>query len=216
MPLAPPSSPQIFHIVHHDRLASIIASQGLFCDSVIKQHSVAGSTIGMGGIKDDRLALPVHCHAGTNVGDYVPFYFCPRSVMLFLLHKGNHPNLAYKGGQGPIVHLEASFNEAVAWAEQQGRRWAFTASNAAARYTQFYNDRGELGRINWDAVVSNQWRDSAIKEGKQAEFLVHHSFPWTLFRRIGVSSQGVYSQVASIISQAAHKPRIEIKQDWYY
>jgi len=212
----PPTSPQIFHIVHYDRLPSILASNALFCDSVIQQHVVSGSTIGMGSIKSDRLNLPVHCHPGTMVGDFVPFYFCPRSVMLYLLHRSNHPELAYKGGQGPIVHLEARFDEAVAWAQETGKEWAFTASNAAARYTQFYRDRKDLSRINWDAVRANLWRDAAIKEGKQAEFLVRHSFPWSLFRRIGVSSQGVYSQVASIISNAAHKPRIEIKTDWYY
>jgi ssDNA thymidine ADP-ribosyltransferase, DarT len=27
------------------------------------------------------------------VGEYVPFYFCPRSITLFLLHKGNHVDL---------------------------------------------------------------------------------------------------------------------------
>jgi ssDNA thymidine ADP-ribosyltransferase, DarT len=34
----------------------------------------------MSTIKQRRLALPVTCHANDHVGDYVPFYFCPRST----------------------------------------------------------------------------------------------------------------------------------------
>ncbi len=52
--------------------------------------------------------MEVKCHPGTKVGEYVPFYFCPRSVMLYILYMGNHPELGYRGGQAPIVHLSAS------------------------------------------------------------------------------------------------------------
>jgi hypothetical protein len=55
----------------------------------------------MTAIKRRRLGLPLPCHAGDRVADYVPFYFCPRSVMLYLIHRGNHPELTYQGGQSP-------------------------------------------------------------------------------------------------------------------
>jgi hypothetical protein len=212
----PPSSPQIFHIVHYDKLPSIIEAGGLLCDSRIQQQPVAGTTIGMGDLKRDRLALPVGCHPGTCVGDYVPFYFCPRSLMLYVISRANHEKLAYRGGQRPIVHLEARFKDAVDWAEENRCDWAFTASNAAARYTRFYNNRDDLDQINWDAVRNNSWSDPAVREGKQAEFLMHGFFPWELVTRIAVYSQGVYGDVMSILASAAHKPRVEIKQDWYY
>ncbi len=36
-------------------------------------------------IKRRRLfEIDVQCHPDTMVGDYVPFYFCPRSIMLFI------------------------------------------------------------------------------------------------------------------------------------
>ena len=66
---------------------------------------------------------------GTTVGQYVPFYFCPRSIMLYLLHMGNHPELTYRGGQGPIVHLQATIQPSCEWADAEGLRWAFTLSN---------------------------------------------------------------------------------------
>lgn len=211
----PPAHPHIFHIVHVDRLGSI-ATTGLRSDASIRATAPAGTTIGMGTIKDRRLALPVSCHPGTYVGEYVPFYFCSRSIMLYVIHCANHPELTYRGGQGPIVHLEADLNEVIAWADQQGWRWAFTPSNAGARYCPSFKEIGDLAQIDWHAVEARQWTPAAIKEAKQAEFLMHNSFPWHLVRRIGVQSPATYAQVVAALAGAAHKPKVEIKPDWYY
>ena len=66
--------------------------------------------VGMGKIKTRRLGLPVKCLDGVMVGDCVPFYFGPRSVMLYLIHMRN-PELTYRDGQGPILHLSISLLE---------------------------------------------------------------------------------------------------------
>jgi len=66
------------------------------------------------------------------VGQYVPFYFCPRSVMLYILHMGNNPGLTYHGGQSPIVHLQADLGTVLDWVETEDRRWAFSKGNAGA------------------------------------------------------------------------------------
>jgi hypothetical protein len=210
-----PAQPKIYHIVHVDNLASIVADGGLWSDAVMVQRR-GGTIIGMGGIKRRRLGLPVSCHTGLNVGDCVPFYFCSRSIMLYVIHCANHPELAYRGGQQPIVHLEADLRQVVQWAEANGRCWAFSLSNAGAVYTQFRAGLDQLGEINWDAVAATDFRPADIKEAKQAEFLVQQSFPWHLVERVGVHSQGIVQQVSDAMRGAAHRPTIEIKRDWYY
>lgn len=219
--MPPPAAPKIYHIVHVDRLPSIIAEGGLLCDAEIVQRQAAnpangmGTTIGMGSIKERRLTrLTLTSHPGLFVGQCVPFYFCPRSIMLYLIHCANHEELTYRGGQGPIIHLEADLGETVAWAEANNRRWAFTLSNAGAYYFEDRADLAQLGEIDWDAVQARDWRGK--KEGKQAEFLVEQSFPWDLVSRIGVKSQQVYGQVRAALQAAAHKPHVEIRPDWYY
>ena len=210
-----PADPKIYHIVHVDRLPSIIADGWLWCDAEIVRRSPPGTTIGMNSIKERRLnELTLTSHPDLHVGDCVPFYFCPRSIMLYLIHQANHPELVYRGGQGPIVHLEADLRQTVAWAEARGRRWAFTLSNAGARYFEDRCDLAQLGEIDWNAVQATDWRQ--CKEGKQAEFLIERQFPWELVSRIGVLSQQVYDQVATVLQAAVHKPRIEIRPDWYY
>jgi hypothetical protein len=212
----PPVQPKVYHIVHVDRLASIVADGGLWSDAVIVQRQGNGTTIGMGSIKKRRLRLPITCHNGTHVGEYVPFYFCSRSIMLYVIHRANHPELAYRGGQEPIVHLEADLHRVIDWANRAGRRWAFSLSNAGAVYTQFRAEAGQLYEVNWPAVAATDFRPADIKEGKQAEFLVHEFFPWELVERIGVISQGVATQVVNAMRGAGHRPPVEIRRDWYY
>ena len=102
-----PAKPKIYHIVHVDRLPLIVSDGFIWSDAEVMKRGCAGTTIGMSRIKAHRLKeLTLDCHPGLYVGSCAPFYFCPRSVMLYLIHKRNE-ELAYKGGQEPIVHLEA-------------------------------------------------------------------------------------------------------------
>jgi len=212
----PPANPKIYHIVHMDKLAPIIAAGHLLSDAVISRRPVAGTTIGMSSIKGRRMTLPVPCHEGTCVGDYVPFYFCPRCIMLYVIHCANHPELAYRGGQEPIIHLQADLHGAIAWANANGHSWAFSLSNAGATYTQFRSNLANLDEVNWPAIAARDFRPADVKEGKQAEFLMHEFFPWELVERIGVISKGIGQQVATIIERAAHRPPIEFMRNWYY
>ncbi|MWV18251.1 DUF4433 domain-containing protein [Pseudomonas sp. L-22-4S-12] len=211
--MAVPAQPKIYHICHVDRLPSIIASAGLLSDAVLLNQALPGTTIGMNHIKQRRLQLGLDSHPGLHVGECVPFYFCPRSVMLFLISR-QHQDLAYKGGQGPIVHLEADLHATVQWANAQARRWAFTLSNAGSYYFEDRADVARLHEINWDAVAARIW--SSCKEQKQAEFLLEQSFPWHLIERIGVQSRQIYTQVANVLPAQGHRPTVELRPEWYY
>lgn len=212
----PPARPKIYHITHVDNLPSILADGGLLSDALMLERDGPKASIGMPGIKQRRLQLPVKCHPDDKVGEYVPFYFCPRSIMLYLIYMANHQNLAYRDGQGPIVHLEADLNEAIAWADAEGIPMAFTLSNAAGAYAEFRDDPKQLAEINWQAITETDFRDPEIKEGKQAEFLVRDFFPWALVRRIGVQSGTLHSRVLRAIAGAAHRPSVEVLPGWYY
>lgn len=210
-----PQNPSIYHIVHVDRLPSIIEKGGLLCDSQVQKQSLPGSTIGMTNIKHRRLyELTLNSYPDLHVGDCVPFYFCPRAVMLYLIYMGNYPELSYRGGQESIIHLTSNLLDAVHWADHHSRRWAFTTSNAGAKYFQDYNILEKLDKIDWNAVNARDWKD--CKEGKQAEFLFERFFPWELVSKIGVCSSNVESRVQSALRYAGHKPFVEVKPDWYY
>ncbi len=206
--------PKIYHITPLENLQAMIQTGWLFSDAHMVAQGIQNTNIGMSEIKQRRLGLPIAGLEGICVGACVPFYFCPRSIMLYILHCRNHPSITYRGGQENIIHLEADLLEVVQYAQQHGQPWAFSLSNAGAVYTEFRTDWQHLSEINWQAVEASDFRSSEIKEGKQAEFLLHGAFPWSLVRRIGVKSNLVKSQVQELLG--AHQPLLEWTPNWYY
>ena len=212
----PPDNPKIYHITHVDNLSGIVADGCIWSDVERLDQELNTELVGLTDIKQARLTKPVPCCPGTTVGQYTPFYLCPRSVMLYILHMDNYPGLTYHEGQRPIVHIEADMRAAVLWAKQRGRIWAFTDVNARASYANFFKDLGDLGRINWEAVQSRSFRDADVKDGKQAEFLMHESFPWELVERIGVVDSQIKARAEEAIDAADHKPLVNVEREWYY
>lgn len=209
-----PANPKIYHIVHVDRLDSILTDGRLWSDEQAIARQCAGTTIGMSDIKARRLRTKLESHPTLAVGQCVPFYFCPRSVMLYLLHMGNHPGVTYQDGQRPLITLEADLRETVEWAEDRNRRWAFTLTNAGSTYFEDRSDIDRLDEIDWPAVAARDWR--SCKEGKQAEFLLERSFPWDLVRRIGTCSTKIAQRIANSFDDDDHRPPVEIRREWYY
>jgi hypothetical protein len=212
-----PDRPKIYHITHLDNLAKIIRDGVIWSDAERIRRGLDCEVVGMNEIKRRRLEeIEVDCNPGTMVGQYVPFYFCPRSVMLYILHMGNSPGLTYHGGQGPIVHLRADLSAVLEWAEAEGRRWAFSKGNAGAYYAEFFNESEELDELNWGYISRTDWRDPDVKEAKQAELLIEGSFPWDLVETIGVIDRAREQQVTNVVRNATHQPRIAVERSWYY
>ncbi len=213
----PPAHPKLYHITHVDNLGTIAADGELQCDAAIIARGGPPQAIGMSGIKRRRVEeLEVTCHPGTKVGGYVPFYFCPRSVMLYVIYCANHPELTYRVGQEPIVHLEADAHAVIQWAEQSGTRWAFSLSNAGAYYTEFRSRVEELDQLDWQAIAATDFGPAEVKERKQAEFLVHGRFPFGLIERVGVCSATVRARAAVALAGAGRQPLVEVRREWYF
>jgi hypothetical protein len=214
----PPIHPKIFHITHIDNLASIANSGVIEADSLRVGQGSGQTSIGMTEIKQRRmLEIDVHCHPETKVGEYVPFYFCPRSIMLYILYMGNHKDIGhYQGGQEPILHLQVDVESAIKWMDREGLRWAFSDRNAGSYYADFFKKSDDLVHIDWEAVASTDFRHPRIKDGKQAEFLIHDTCPWHFVEKIGVLNKKIYQQVNTILRKSRHKPLVAIEKKWYY
>ncbi len=211
-----PPTAKIYHIVHVDRLPSILDSGGLFSDSRMRAEGCGGTTIGMGDLKAIRLNKPVDVYPLTRVGDYVPFYFCSRSVMLYVIYRANHPALQYRGGQRPIVHLEVDLSRALEWAEESGVNWAVSLGNATAGFAEFRNDRDGLNELQWDLMPNAYFTDPQVKDAKQSEALFYDFFPWQLVERVGAIDAATATRVAQIVQDNPHRPVVQAMRQWYY
>ena len=148
--------------------------------------------------------------AGGVLGDYVPFNFCPRSVMLYAIHQGRVQG--YDGGQGNVVHLVSS-TEIVAGT---GARFVFTDRHAEPPEAEYFTDLTDLDQLPWDISESSTWGGNKRRPFKQAEFLVRDQFPWTGVREIGVMTPMIRARVEEMVAKAQHEPEVQVHPEWYY
>lgn len=204
------NNPAIYHITRVDNLLNILREGGLWCDAQRIAKALVTTNIGYSHIKARRLRHPVSVAAGGALGDYVPFNFCARSVMLFVVHQGHDD---YNEGQRPVMHLVSSISAVQA----TGRPWFFTDRHADLGYARQYDNPAELTQVDWSVMPLTYWgADSDVKEKRQAELLVHAFFPWTAIEMIGVVDKDIASVVRKTLAGADHQPQVKIKRNWYY
>lgn len=207
MPPTVPADPKIFHITHVSNLRSVIADGGLSSDSARVGGKFTATNIGHLHIKSRRLKRTVGVAAGGVLADYVPFNFCPRSVMLYVVAQGHDD---YQGGDDDVVHLVSSVNTAVVHCPT----WAFTDRHAELAYAAYYTDLNDLKQVPWHVMGQRYW--SNVKEERQAEFLVHGFFPWDAISQIVVKSAACEGKVKAVLKAASHQPPVSVKPNWYY
>jgi hypothetical protein len=197
----------IYHITDVENLPGIIADQVLHSDAVMAQRNP--EVIGYNDIKLRRLKeIIVPCCGYRKVGEFVPFYFCPRSPMLFTLNKGNTGKPA--GCQRTVLHLVSTMAVGIA----TERQWAISSGNAGAYHTTFSADVDALEELDWEAIRATNWQGQ--QHQKAAEFLLADAFPWEGIHLIGCHNSGVAAKVSALLENTAHKPAVEIKNNWYY
>lgn len=197
----------LYHITEIKNLPAIAAG-GLLSDIALgpAPHAV----IGYNHIKRRRMTeYKVPCSPGTPfVGNFVPFYYCPRSVMLYTINAGR-TGLA-PGCQKDIVHLVTTVGDAI----RHGANWAISDGNAGAAHTSFYSEPAAMALLDWAAIRSTSW--SGKQHQKAAEFLVRDSVPWTAIRGIGCYDNDAHDRVVAALAAAAHRPTVKVIRNWYY
>ena len=73
----------IYHHTHIDNLSGILRSGGVCCDRICQASTLTLRDIAYQNLKLRRMTTPVEVPPGGVLADYVPFYFGPRSPMLY-------------------------------------------------------------------------------------------------------------------------------------
>ncbi len=198
----------ISHITHIDNLLGIVAEGRLWSDAQRIQRGFVSQNIGYSHIKERRLRRPVHVAANGTIGQYVPFNFCTRSVMLYVISRGHDD---YNQGQTPIIHLISDTDTV----RNSNSACFFTDIHADLDYAEQIEDFHRLGELDFKMIqVEKYWQD--FKEKKQAEFLAFDSVKWQTISKIGVISQEVARKVDKILEGSSHKPQVIVEPNWYY
>ncbi len=128
----------------------------------------------------DSSIIKVRCeelHKGYRLSDYIPFYFGPRSMMLYVIQNGF--NGVKKVAPEDIVYCVLKIDIVI----EQGWDCVFTDGHAVTEITQFYTKK-DLPNLNnivkVGDVYAKYWNDENdldLSRKRQAELLIKDEIP---------------------------------------
>jgi hypothetical protein len=210
----PPTPTPIYHITAIENLHLVLEAGELRAKRILDQQATGYTNIAHQSIQDRRAHIRVPCGPRGWLHDYVPFYFAPRSPMLYTISRGNVAGFA--GGQGSIIHLVSSA-QAV---QEAGLRFVFTDGHGIMAFTDFYDDLAQLDEVDWPLMRAQYWADTDDdldrKRRRQAEFLVQFRFPVSLIGAIGVINQQRKTATEQLLAAHGLDIDVSVQHGWYY
>lgn len=200
-------------MTHIKNLESILRADRLFCDAIAADLQACSIAYGHLKVRRANKRVPVPPY-GT-LADYVPFYFAPRSPMLYAIHTGFVESSLT---QHEIVYIVSS----VELVQQRGKAFVFTDGHPLSPITRFSNNLSDLDTfVDWEVMNSRYWHDRPEypdrRRKRQAEFLVHKELECELILEIGVYGSAMLQTVAEVVDQVSLRPiPIEVRRNWYY
>ncbi|MEO7196441.1 MAG: DUF4433 domain-containing protein [Pseudonocardiaceae bacterium] len=211
MPRPVPTWLYHFTPIHH--LASII-ERGLLCDTGAAADPLAVE-VGNRGIKERRRRRAVPVDPRGVVADYVPFYFAPRSPMLYAIAMGNVPE--YTGGMDPLVYLVTTADRLA----ELGLPMLFTDRNAVLETVRFTHDLADLDAwIDWPLMRAKMWNNTPSepdrRERRMAECLVHRQVPWWAIEYVVARTPARAAEARATLARFSQGSAVQTRPAWYF
>ncbi|WP_370327702.1 DUF4433 domain-containing protein [Euzebya sp.] len=203
----------LYHFTHIDHLPAI-ARHGLVADVTAAGDGLLRQEVGNHEIKQRRRSRTVPVPPGGVVADYVPFYFAPRSPMMYAIDCGNVPE--YAGGIDPLVYLVTDVDRLVAL----GMSPVVTDRNAVLAIAAFTTELARLDDlVDWQLMRQRMWNNTVDepdrRERRMAECLVHGLVPWEAFTAIHVRTANRRTQADALLAARPHPP-IHVTPGMYF
>jgi len=156
-----------FHLTHIDNMPHIVR-YGLACTTSLL-HDEHHVSIGDNQVINRRNESSVN---DNRLSDFIPFYFGPRSPMLYVIQHGY--NGVHRVKPENIVYCVVGIDDII----KDNVDCIFTDGQALSGLTTFYK-KNQLSHLNdivkYDDVYSSQWNlesDLDLKRRKEAELLI--------------------------------------------
>ena len=209
---------RIAHFTHVNNLRSIVAAGELACDGRAQDGRLV-TEVGDARIKANRRRRIITAGAGGTVGEYVPFYFAPRSPMMYRIACDCRDSIPgrYQGGDRELVYLSSTVGAVVS----AGLAWVATDGNAAAEISRSSTDLVESDQmIDWPLMQAERWHNTPEDQDRQrrrmAEFLVHQAVPLSLVREVAAYSEEHAKQARIALGNDPLARSVFVRPEWYY
>lgn len=220
----------LFHFTAFKNLEKIFSLGAIKSKNLLRSENVIPVNIACNNIQDKR-ARTIVDDQGRTLHDYVPFYFAPRSPMLYSIIHNNVPE-AEETNQDNFVYLVSSVDDLC------NQQFVFTDYQAIVTYASFYNNLSDLDKICWDLIFEyphlpkqnppfkgyckffqNNDTDPRYvkrKEARLAEFLVLSQVSIEKISIIIVKNQNMKDYVEKLLLKYNINIKVEIRADWYF
>lgn len=152
---------------------------------------------------------------GGNLNDYVPFYFCTHSVMLFNIHTGRVEGVSAR--QADVVYLVSSIEKLI----ECGVPFVFTNRHAYVQAeVEFLADPRDLNKLDWKLLNGRDFKrdpnDPGKLERRAAECLIHQRLPLEALLGIGCLDEATFSFLSQAIKDANMTLKVAKTPQWYF
>ena len=207
-----PDAAHIFRITHVDNVPWIL-QHGLHCKTskLVDPNFVS---IGMPELIQKRTKRAVPIAPGGHLGDYVPFYFTPWSVMMFNITTGW--NGVTKRSNREIAILVSSLHKL----DGLGIRFVFTNGHAYMQESDYFDNLGDLDKVDWDLLRRRDFKNNPEDPGKlgryHAEALVHRHVPVEALAGIACYDSGAKTTIKNEGEQLGLAIPVKVITGWYF
>lgn len=200
----------LYRITHVENLPGLL-ERGCDCaPNESKRLGITKRAISHQEIMDKRERAVIRVPPGGVVADYVPFYFGPKSPMLYAIKQGKVEGYH---GQREIIYLVANAEDIA----ERKLPFMFTDGHGIISYVNHYNRLEDLPKLHWKAIRAPYWNN--FEDGRckrQAEFLIKERFPLELTREIGVMDEMMRQSVEKLTAPTSFRPLIQVRREWYF
>ncbi len=147
------------------------------------------------------------------MGNQVPFYFTPFSVMMKNIHSGRG---VVQRSNDELIILVSS----LAKVQEHQLPFLFTDSHAYYQWSNFYNHLNDLNQIDWALLQNRDFKrdpdDPAKFERYQAEALVYQYCPVDALLGIVSYTNQLKLHIEQQLQQRGLALKVHARPDWYF
>jgi hypothetical protein len=202
-----------YRITHINNL-SLLLQNGI----VNKHHPNADNNyieIGNPEIIDVRSITLVRIDNYGMIGDYVLFYFTPKSIMLYNIISGYWHPLVPKRNRSEILIIRCLISDLAKLPQ-----WFFTNGQGNDMASNHYNNLINLGQIDWHSIQNSDFSksdgDYDRQRRYQAEFLVYKEVPFTSIESLIVYNVEASNIVTEVLNQKNINLAVNIQQQYFF